>query len=193
MKTLARCVPLAVVVAVVLLLHGVGGGASSPLAVAVAKAATVCPQGFTVTVVGLPAGSAPTSSLSEACVLTLGIPAGATGATGAAGAAGQAGAQGPPGASGLSGLARYSTTKNVTTGLSTATAMCPRGKKAISGGADSRVNSELEQVAITADEPTANDQGWTATTNSRAVSTKGVSKRVRVSLTVTVICAVVAG
>ena len=78
MKTLIGSASLAAAVTVVIVLVGFGR-ASSPLAVAVANAATRCPDGFTVTVHGLAAGSQPTSSLSAACVLELGIPAGRRG------------------------------------------------------------------------------------------------------------------
>lgn len=170
MKTLVRCASLASVLAVVLLLYD-GGQASDPLAVAVANAAVRCPEGFTVKVHGLPPESEPTSSLSERCVLDLGIPAGATGAPGAAGPAGAPGAAGAPGTNGVSGYAPVS--KTFTFGSKSyrwaGTAKCPAGKKAIGGGASVTTvatgkNNSDNRWAITTSQPTPDGQGWTAVT-----------------------------
>jgi hypothetical protein len=179
MKTLIRCAPLAAAVAVVLLLYGGGHASSDPLAVATANAAVRCPDGFTVTVHGLPAGSAPTSSLSDACVLDLGIPAGAMGAPGIAG---------PVGMNGVSGYALRTTTLNASKSNSyrvAATAMCPAGKKAIGGG--SSITGGDGILAVTTSQPTPNGQGWTA----RAVKFGRDRLRGRVAFKVTAVCAAV--
>lgn len=185
MKTLVRCASLASVVAVVLLLYG-GGHASDPFAVAVANAATTCPEGFTVEVHGLPAGSAPTSSLSERCVLDLGIPAGATGAPGPTGT---------PGTYGVSGYELVTTinsTKSNTFRLA-AVAKCPAGKKAIGGGASvttvkgTKSNSD-NRWAITTSQPTPDGQGWMAITMAIVSSANATTAGHR--LKVTAICAV---
>lgn len=199
MKTLIRCAPLAAVVAVVLLLYGVGH-ASDPLAVATANAAMRCPDGFTVTVHGLPAGSEPTSSLSESCVLELGIPAGATGAPGTAGPAGAPGTAGPPGTNGVSGYAQRSATvkssKSNSSERLAATAKCPAGEKAIGGGA-SITAGKGEVFAITTSQPTPDGQGWRARLSGDLnLSKSNINKAVNPNLSksilkVTVICAVV--
>ena len=146
MKTLVRCASLVVVVAVVFLLRG-GGHASDPLTVAMANAATTCPDGFTVKVHGLPAGSDPTSSLSASCVLDLGIPAGT------------------PGTNGVSGYAlaavTVKTTKSNSSDRLAAVAKCPAGKKAIGGGASIAAGTG-EVAVIPTSEPTPSGQGWRA-------------------------------
>jgi hypothetical protein len=198
MKTLIRSASLAAIVAAVLLLHG-GGHTSDPFAVAVANAATRCPDGFTVKVHGLPAGSDPTSSLSASCVLDLGIPAGAAGAPGATGAPGPAGTAGRNGVSGyaLETVTAKSAVKAGGAGAGSyrlaATAMCKPGKKAIGGGA--RMAGQVLDFTITASEPTPNGQGWTA----RMGVNPRTGEKVQIpaatipaaTLTVTAICAVV--
>ena len=159
MKTLVRSASLAALVAAALLLYG-GGRASDPLAVAVANAAVRCPDGFTVTVRGLPAGSQPTSSVSASCVLDLGIPAGATGPPGSAGT---------PGTNGVSGITTIKTSKsngsersnikNDTSERLTAVAECPAGKKAIGGGASITAGRGAIYTIMTS-EPTPNGRGW---------------------------------
>ena len=193
MKTLVRSVSLAAIVAAVLLLHG-GGHASSPFAVAVANAATRCPDGFTVKVHGLPAGSDPTSSLSASCVLDLGIPAGAKGPTGSAGTPGSAGA---PGTNGVSGYAlRTATVKSSKSNTSerlAATATCPAGKKAIGGGASITARSG-DYWVIPTSQPTPNGQGWSAIAinlNSSKSNKVNLNSSKSNRLAVTVICAVV--
>jgi hypothetical protein len=193
MKTLIRCAPLAAVLGMALFLYG-GGRASDPLAVATANAAVRCPDGFTVSVHGLPAGSEPTSSLSASCVLELGIPTGATGAQGPAGT---------PGADGVSGyVQRTATVKSSKSNSSerlAATAKCPAGKKAIGGGARSTINttkSNTFRSAITTSEPTPDGQGWRARLSgdlnlSKSNINRAGHRRGTVFLRVTVICAVV--
>jgi len=197
-KTLASATVLALAVVSVLLLQG-GGRASDPLGVAVANAATTCPSGFTVAVQGLPAGSAPTSSLAaptpDSCVLTLGIPAGATGAAGAAGT------------SGVSGYVLK--TAHVTssdTHSVTATATCPAGTKAIGGGGSVTVTKGKDMAArdgfaVTASEPTPNGGGWTVKSSNLSLSRSNVngtrlnSSNLELSksnVNVTAICAAVA-
>ena len=189
MKTFIRCALPAGAVAVVLLLYG-GGHASDPLAVATANAAVRCPDGFTVTVHGLPAGSEPTSSLSDSCVLELGIPAGATGAPGPAGTAGT---------NGVSGYALKTTTvkgsKSNSDNRLAAKAKCPAGKKAISGGA-SITAGKAAAFAITTSEPTPDGQGWRARLSgdlnlSKSNINRALPRRGTVFLRVTAICAVV--
>jgi hypothetical protein len=174
MKTLIRYALAAFVVAAVFLLYG-RGHASDPLAVGVANAAARCPDGFTVEVHGLPAGSTPTSSLSDSCVLALGIPAGAAGA---------------PGTNGVSGYARTATVKSSKSNSSerlAAVAKCPAGKKAIGGGA-SVTAGRGEAFTITTSQPTPESQGWTA----RAVKIKSTKSNTSDrTLMVTAICAVV--
>jgi len=191
MKTLVRCASLASVVAVVVLLYD-GRNASDPLAVAVADAAVRCPDGFTVNVRGLPAGSTPTSSLSDSCVLDLGIPAGATGPQGPAGT---------PGINGVSGYALSFTTvkssksKNSQDRLA-AVAECPAGKKAIGGGASITAGRGAIYTIMTS-EPTPNGQGWLISVGKTQYNQKTNDKgRVKVSdsqgrLKVTAICVVV--
>lgn len=195
MKPLVGVASLAVV-AVVGMLVGFGR-ASSPLAVAVADAATRCPDGFTVTVHGLAAGAQPTSSLSATCVLDLGIPAGTAGATGAAGTPGTAG---PPG---LSGYTLKST--SVKSGKSNtsdrvrgqellAVAMCPAGKTVIGGGARSSVKSSKsnssERLAITTSEPTADGHGWLVGASNLNLSKSNINRSSdpTTTLTATAIC-----
>jgi len=180
MKTLVRWSSLAFAFAVVAMLYG--GHASDPVAVAVANAAVRCPDGFTVTAHGVPAGSQPTSSLSDSCVLDLGIPAGASGSPGSAGT---------PGTNGVSGYALFATTvKSVKSNSSerlAAVAACPAGKKAIGGGA-SITAGRGEVFAITTSQPTPDGQGWRGT----AVRTKWYNEKTNEStrsLKVTVICA----
>jgi hypothetical protein len=80
MKVLLGFTAAGALLVAVLLLHGAGHG-SSPFAVAVAKAATKCPDGFSsVGAHALPAGSQPTATLSSSCALEFGIPAGDKGA-----------------------------------------------------------------------------------------------------------------
>ena len=100
MKALLGFSSVAAVVVAVLLLHG-AGHASSPFAVALANAAVKCPNITDATAHGLPAGSAPTATLSASCVLDFGIPKLATRAT--TGSAGAQGAAGTPGTNGVSG------------------------------------------------------------------------------------------
>jgi hypothetical protein len=187
MKTLIRSAPLAATVAVVLLLYG-GGHASDSLAAATANAATRCPEGFTVTVHGLPAGSQPTSSLSDSCVLELGIPAGATGAPGTAGLAGAPGTEGPAGTDGVSGYTQRTTIirskSNITNNRLAGTTKCPAGKKAIGGGAEITSGGKLIVEGITTSLPTPNGQGWTARAAVKF-------SRDRVVLKVTAVCAAV--
>lgn len=173
MRTLIGYASVAAGVAVVLFLYG-GRHASDPLTVAVANAATRCPDGFTVRAHGLPAGSQPTSSLSETCVLDFGIPAGS------------------PGTNGVSGYARFSTSlkgskSNSSERLAT-TATCPAGKKAIGGGA-SITTGRGELFAITASQPTADGQGWTATARKTKWYNVKTNEKGRL-LKVTAICAV---
>jgi hypothetical protein len=206
MKTLVSCASLVAVVALVLLLHG-GGSASDSLGVAVANAATACPEGFTVTVQGLPAGSAPTSSLTQttpgasSCVLSLGIPAGSTGASGPPGTAGSNGVSGY----GLQTVKTKSPSPNTTDRL-VATAKCPPGKKAIGGGGSinenfatahaSHTRSSLSQIApevfaITTSQPTSNGQDWVtiAVSDPGTPSNEPDGDEHTATLTVTAICA----
>ena len=198
MKTLIGSASLAAAVAVVVVLVGFGQ-ASSPLAVAVANAATRCPDGFTVTVHGLAGGSQPTSSLSATCVLELGIPAGASGAAGAAGTPGTAG---PPGLSGYT--LRATTVKGSKSNSSErrnqlldhllARATCPAGKTAIGGGARTTVKSSKsnssERFAITTSEPTADGHGWVAEASNLNLSKSNINRSSdpTATLTVTAIC-----
>lgn len=193
MKTLVRYASLAALVAAALLLYG-GGRASDPLAVAVANAAVRCPDGFTVKVHSVPAGSAPTSSVSASCELDLGIPGGATGPAGPAGAAGT------PGKSGVSGYVLSTTkirsTKSNTSDRLAAVAECPAGKKAIGGGASITAGGGAV-FTITTSEPTPNGQGWKIKTKwynvktNESSKTKYNEKTNESSLTVTAICVVV--
>jgi hypothetical protein len=136
MKALLGFSAVAAVLAVVLLLHG-AGHASSPFAVAVANAAVKCPDGFSsVSAHGLPAGSDPTATLSDKCALDFGIPAGTKGDKGDKGDTGAQGIAGPPGVSGF-GPAYATTVKSSKSNSSErtrATAKCPAGKRAVSGG-----------------------------------------------------------
>jgi len=195
MKTLVGVASLAVV-AVVVVLVGFGR-ASSPLAVAVADAATRCPDGFTVTVHGLAGGAQPTSSLSASCVLDLGIPAGTAGATGAAGTPGTTG---PPGLSGYTLKATSvksgkSNADNRVRGQElVAVAMCPAGKTAIGGGARTSVKSgksnTSDRFAITTSEPTADGHGWVVETANLNFSKSNINRSSdpTATLTVTAIC-----
>jgi hypothetical protein len=170
MKTLIRYAAVAAAVAVVLFLYG-GSHASDPLTVAMANAATRCPDGFTVKAHSLPAGSDPTSSLSESCVLDFGIPAGTAGGNGVSGYA-------------LSTTVK--STKSNTSDRLAAVSMCPAGKKAIGGGA--AVTGGARQVfTITTSQPTPDGQGWTAITKWYNVKTNEKGR----SMKVTAICAVV--
>lgn len=201
MKILVRSASPAALVAAALLLYG-GGRASAPLAVAVADAATRCPDGFTVKVHSVPAGSAPTSSVSPSCELDLGIPGGATG---------PAGAPGTPGKNGFSGWVLATTLKasksnsseKVKSGKSNssdrlaAVAECPAGKKAIGGGASITAGRGGIYTIMTS-EPTPNGQGWLVSvgktkysekTNESSKSNSSEKKKER--LKVTAICAVV--
>jgi hypothetical protein len=152
MKALVRCALLASAVTVVLALQG-GGPASDLLGVAVANAATSCPGGFTVTVQGLPAGSQPTSSLTQttpgasSCVLSLGIPAGA------------AGAQGSTGGSGVSGYSEATSHVSSKGNSLDATANCPAGTKAMGGG-PTITPGKGKLFAITSSGPTPGGGGW---------------------------------
>jgi len=201
MKALVRFALLASVVALVLLLRG-GSHASDPFAVAVANAATSCPEGFAVTVQGLPAGSQPTSSLSDSCVLALGIPAGAAGAPGSTGATGPAGTAGTNGIGGLVETTNYNSSKSNVYKLA-ATAKCSAGKQAIGGGA-SVTSGKGRFFAVTTSQPTSNGQGWvaeatnynssksnTATTLKRSQSNTTNYNSSKSNLTVTAVCAVV--
>ncbi len=186
MKTFLGFASVAAVVAAALLLHG-AGHASSPFAVALANAAVKCPNITDATAHGLPAGSAPTATLSDRCVLDFGIPAGATGATGAMGAPGAAGA---PGTNGVSGYSLRSAKIEIDPkgGPAVATAMCAPGKKAIGGGAEySDGGKSFPSAAITASKPTPNGQGWTATAR---VTVRHKPYQIA-SLKVTAVCAVV--
>lgn len=190
MKILVRSASLAALVAAALLLYG-GGRASDPLAVAVADAATRCPDGFTVKVHSVPAGSAPTSSVSPTCELNLGIPGGATG---------PAGAPGTPGKNGFSGWVTATTLKASKSNSSerlAAVAACPAGKKAIGGGASITAGRGAIYTIMTS-EPTPNGQGWLVSvgktkynekTNESSKSNSNEKKKER--LKVTAICAVV--
>ncbi len=187
MKMLVRYASLAGLVAAALLLYG-GGNTSDPLAVAVANAAVRCPDGFTVKVHSVPAGSAPTSSVSASCELDLGIPAGATGAPGAAGT---------PGKSGVSGYVLATTVKSSKSNSQdrlAAVAECPAGKQANGGGA-SITAGRGAVYTIKTSEPTPNGLGWTAAVKWYNVKTNEKG-RVKVSdsqgrLKVTAICVVV--
>ena len=199
MKTLVGFASLAAAVAVMVVLVGFGQ-ASSPLAVAVANAATRCPDGFTVTVHGLAGGSQPTSSLSATCVLDLGIPAGTAGATGAAGTPGTAGSPG------LSGYTLASTTVKSSKSNSSerrnrlldhllARAMCPAGKTAIGGGARTTVKSSKsnssDRFAITTSEPTPDGHGWVVEASNLNLSKSNINRSHDPGitlLTVTAIC-----
>lgn len=202
MKTLVGVASLAVVAAVVVLIGF--GRASSPLAVAVADAATRCPDGFTVTVHGLAGGAQPTSSLSASCVLDLGIPAGTAGATGAAGTPGTTG---PPGLSGYtlrstsvkSGKSNSSDRRNRLLDHLVARAMCPAGKSAIGGGARTTVKSSKsnsnERFAITTSEPTPDGNGWVAEASNLNLSKSNINRSHDPGitlLTVTAICVTMA-
>ena len=199
MKALLGFSSLAVVVAAVLLLHG-AGHASSPFAVALANAAVKCPDGFAnVTAHGLPAGSDPTSSLSDKCVLDLGIPAGATGAAGSAGAAGAPGSAGAAGRNGVSGYGPVANRVNLNSSKSnayrtSATVKCPAGKKAIGGGASIAARTG-EVFAIETSQPTLDGQGWTAIAinlnSSKSNAFKGNLNSSKSNMKVTAICAVV--
>ncbi len=195
MKILIGSAPLAAAVTVMVVLGGLGQG-PSPLAVAVANAATRCPDGFTVTVHGLAAGSQPTSSLSATCVLDLGIPAGT------AGAAGTPGTAGPPG---LSGYTLAATTVKGSKSNSSerrnrlldhllARATCPAGKSVIGGGARTTVKSSKsnssERFAITTSEPTADGHGWVAEASNLNLSKSNINRSSdpTTTLTVTAIC-----
>lgn len=189
-KTLVRSAAPAALVAAALLLYG-GGKASDPLAVAAAEAATRCPDGFTVKVHGLPAGSAPTSSVSPTCELDLGIPGGATGAPGPTGT---------PGKNGFSGWVLTTTVKSSKSNSSerlAAVATCPAGKKAIGGGASITAGRGAIYTIMTSG-PTPNGQGWLVSvgktkynekTNESSKSNSNEKKKER--LKVTAICAVV--
>jgi glycerate-2-kinase len=195
MKTLVGVASLAVVAAMVVLVGF--GRASSPLAVAVADAATRCPDGFTVTVHGLAGGSQPTSSLSASCVLDLGIPAGT------AGAAGTPGTAGPPGLSGYtlrstsvkSSKSNSSDRRNRLLDHLLARAVCPAGKSAIGGGARTTVKSSKsnsnERFAITTSEPTPDGNGWLAEASNLNLSKSNINRSHDPGitwLTVTAIC-----
>jgi hypothetical protein len=161
MKTFLGFASIAAVVAAALLLHG-AGHASSPFAVALANAAVKCPNITDATAHGLPAGSAPTATLSDRCVLDFGIPAGAKGDTGAAGIQGVAGT---PGKDGVSGYGQVVSRVNLNSSKSNvyrAKATCPVGKKAIGGGAEYSTDRGIDfpNVAIAASEPTPSGQGW---------------------------------
>jgi len=138
MKALRGFACTAVVVAAVLLLHG-AGHASSPFAVAVANAATRCPDGFSsVSAHGLPAGSEPTATLSASCALDFGIPAGDKGDKGDTGVQGSAGPPGPTnfGQTTASALSTGKIKDLFPPGTyrTMAKANCPAGEKAVSGG-----------------------------------------------------------
>jgi hypothetical protein len=104
------------------------------------------------------------------------------------------------GAPGKNGLGGYQTTTTATyRGTNefrpgSGTAKCPAGKKAIGGGysigTDSGGGKTFPSLAITASEPTANGQGWTATAYLQdPKDVAGKTKRPQVRLTVTAICA----
>jgi hypothetical protein len=86
------------------------------------------------------------------------------GAIGAAGPAGPQGAKGDKGDAGTSGISNIeivngSSANNTSTGLKTATATCPSGKKAIGGGAEIQ-SSPI--YPITVNKPLTDLSGWTA-------------------------------
>lgn len=187
----------------VFLLHGAGHG-SSPFAVAVAKAATKCPDGFSsVSAHGLPAGSQPTATLSNSCALDFGIPAGDTGGKGDAGAAGT------PGAPGVSGYTQTVAAINLNSSKSniyrtTTTASCPAGERVLNGGyviaatvngapaaqtaAVQAINLNSSKSNIYRNQPTSDGTGWVVAAVT-TVKTAKSSGRVRVSLKVNAICA----
>jgi hypothetical protein len=205
MKALLGLSSVAAVLAAVLLLHG-AGHASSPFAVAVANAAVKCPDGFSsVTAHGPPAGSAPTATLSDKCALDFGIPAGDKGDKGDTGAQGSAG---PPGVSGFGPAYATSvkSSKSNSSDRTTATAKCPAGEKAVSGGytiaatiggvpapqtaAVRAVNLNSSKSNVYRNEPTADGSGWTVEAATSVKSGKSNSSdRVRVTLKVTANCA----
>jgi hypothetical protein len=206
MKALLGIAAAGAVLAAVLLLHGAGHG-SSPFAVALARAATKCPDGFnSVSAHGLPAGSDPTAILSDKCDLEFGIPAGAKGDTGASGA---------PGATGSPGLTDFHPVSARVTGkpiiksnngriATAATAQCPSGEKALGGGYTiaTLVNGvpATQTAAVRAvklnssksnayrNEPTADGTGWVVAAVT-TVTTSSSSARVLVTLNVTANCA----
>lgn len=181
MKALLGLGAAGAMLAVFLLLHGAGHG-SSPFAVAVARAATKCPDGFSsVSAHGLPAGADPTATLSDSCALSFGIPAGAKGDAGATGAPGAPGAAGPPGVTnfGPVGAVTVKSTKSNSSYrvVTEATARCPSGEKALGGGyaisvtvdgAPARQTAAVRAVNLNSsksnaykNEPTGDGTGWT--------------------------------
>lgn len=205
MKALLGFTAAAAVVAAVLLLHGAGHG-SSPFAVAVANAATRCPDGFSsVSAHGLPAGSQPTATLSSSCALDFGIPAGEKGDKGDTGPAGAAGA---PGLSGYSQVVARTQLNSSKSNIyrTAATARCPAGEKVLSGGyvigatiggvpvpqtaAVRAINLNSSKSNAYRNEPTADGNGWTVGAVTAIItSTKPNAFRAKVTLTVTANCA----
>ena len=205
MKALLGFAAVGAVLAAVLLLHGAGHG-SNPFAVAVAKAATRCPDGFSsVSAHGLPAGSQPTATLSSSCALDFGIPAGDKGDKGDPGAAGAAGA---PGLSGYTQVVARTQLNSSKSNIyrTAATARCPAGEKVLSGGyviaatvngapatqtasvRGSNLNSSKSNAFR--NEPTADGNGWTVGAVTAVItSTRSNTFRAKVTLKVTANCA----
>jgi len=205
MKALLGFAAAGAVLAAFLLLHGAGHG-SNPLALAVARAATKCPDGFSsVSAHGLPAGSQPTATLSNSCALDFGIPAGDKGDKGEAGAAGAAGAPG------ISGYTQTAASINLNSSKSNAyrtnaTAKCPAGEKVLNGGyvigatvngvpatqttAVRAINLNSSKSNIYRNEPTPDGNGWVVSAVTTIKGSKSNSSdRVRVTLKVTANCA----
>jgi hypothetical protein len=209
MKALPGFAAAGAVLAAVLLLHG-AGHASSPFAVAVARAATKCPDGFSsVGAHALPADSQPTATLSSSCALEFGIPAGDKGDKGDTGVQGVAG---PPGLSGYttasaSSVANGKIIINSNNGMRTeATAVCPAGEKAVGGGysistlvngvpatqtaAVRAVKLNSSKSNIYKNGPTSDGTGWTVGAVTAVIpTTRSNTFRARVTLKVTANCA----
>jgi hypothetical protein len=191
MKALLGFASVAAVAVAVLLLHG-AGHASSPFAVALANAAVKCPNITDATAHGLPAGSAPTATLSASCVLDFGIPKGDKGDTGPAGAQGAAGTAGTNGVSGYVMRVNYTDARRGSKQAAlTATAKCPAGKKAVGGGVSVATDGgkSFPNVAITESQPTPNGNGWTAAI--RRLPIVITPRPPTFTLTVTAVCALV--
>lgn len=97
---------------------------------------------------------------------------GAIGAAGPAGAQGAKGDKGDKGEAGTPGVSNVqivndSSVNNTATGLKTATASCPSGKKVIGGGAEIQ-SSPI--YPITVNKPLADLSGWTASGFKEAAS-----------------------
>ncbi len=93
------------------------------------------------------------------------IPKGPAGPKGATGATGAAGPAGPAGPAGISGLELVSGTVQTGTGNHSATATCPSGKKAISGGYNTSGISGTPTITIT--QSAVQDSGTTYQVDGR--------------------------